>query len=249
MFGTGSIESNYALVCPDSRQLLYEWVAQIRKSVREYGERQAEFLTPSPSTSPTLLTSETSTAESPGGAAQKLAKLDLIREESGERITEEGATLSRDLSEAGRSPSERNSIAAGEGGSMRASSAASTDGSGEVTKDQDKAHSRRSTATALVPGSGSGAAGGGSTTGRGGAADMAMQFLNWEIKEAEVEVSERLGGGNYGEVFRGRLWGSDVAVKLLLADELTDEVRMAVPLAFLVESQVVHLLGIGCIER
>lgn len=45
----------------------------------------------------------------------------------------------------------------------------------------------------------------------------------WELSEDEVEVTERIGAGNFGEVFRGRLWGSDVAVKLMRATEVTSK--------------------------
>jgi len=45
----------------------------------------------------------------------------------------------------------------------------------------------------------------------------------WELSEDEVEVTERIGLGNFGEVFRGRLWGSDVAVKLMRTTEVTSK--------------------------
>ena len=47
----------------------------------------------------------------------------------------------------------------------------------------------------------------------------------WEVKEQDVQVIAKIGSGNFGDVFRGRLWGSDVAVKLLIAAVVTEEVR------------------------
>lgn len=47
---------------------------------------------------------------------------------------------------------------------------------------------------------------------------------NWEIQLDDVELEERIGKGAYGEVYRGRLWGTDVAVKRLLSATLTPEV-------------------------
>jgi hypothetical protein len=47
----------------------------------------------------------------------------------------------------------------------------------------------------------------------------------WEVKEEDVEVIDRIGGGNFGDVFRGRLWGCEVAVKLLVAAVVTEDVR------------------------
>lgn len=46
----------------------------------------------------------------------------------------------------------------------------------------------------------------------------------WEVKEADVAVSDRIGGGSYGDIFKGRYWGTDVAVKLIVAAVVTDEV-------------------------
>jgi hypothetical protein len=49
---------------------------------------------------------------------------------------------------------------------------------------------------------------------------------DWEVQEQDVQVIAKIGGGNFGDVFRGRLWGSDVAVKLLVAAVVTEEVRL-----------------------
>ncbi len=47
----------------------------------------------------------------------------------------------------------------------------------------------------------------------------------WEVLEQDVQVIAKIGGGSFGDIYRGRLWGSDVAVKLLLAAVVTEEVR------------------------
>jgi hypothetical protein len=46
----------------------------------------------------------------------------------------------------------------------------------------------------------------------------------WEVKDTDVEVFERIGGGSYGDIFRGKMWGTDVAVKLIVAAVVTEEV-------------------------
>lgn len=43
---------------------------------------------------------------------------------------------------------------------------------------------------------------------------------NGEIEYSALEIEEKIGGGNYGDVFRGRLWGTEVAIKQL---HTTDE--------------------------
>lgn len=37
----------------------------------------------------------------------------------------------------------------------------------------------------------------------------------WEISEDEITITDMIGKGSFGEVYKGRVWGSDVAVKLL----------------------------------
>lgn len=41
------------------------------------------------------------------------------------------------------------------------------------------------------------------------------QENRWEVDFSELIMDRRLGGGNYGDVFKARLWGTDVAVKRL----------------------------------
>lgn len=48
----------------------------------------------------------------------------------------------------------------------------------------------------------------------------------WEVREGEVEVADRIGGGSYGDIFRGRLWGTDIAVKLIVAAVATEDVSV-----------------------
>ena len=45
----------------------------------------------------------------------------------------------------------------------------------------------------------------------------------WEIDQNEIEVMEAIGSGAFGAVYRGRLWGSDVAVKTLHAAQQTED--------------------------
>jgi hypothetical protein len=48
----------------------------------------------------------------------------------------------------------------------------------------------------------------------------------WEVLEQDVQVIAKIGSGSFGDIYRGRLWGSDVAVKLLLAAVVTEEVGL-----------------------
>lgn len=45
--------------------------------------------------------------------------------------------------------------------------------------------------------------------------DFVVSQNTWEIAEDEVTISDRIGAGSYGEVYKGRVWGADVAVKIL----------------------------------
>lgn len=36
---------------------------------------------------------------------------------------------------------------------------------------------------------------------------------NWEIDYSALTIVEKIGEGAFGEVFKGRLWGTDVAIK------------------------------------
>ena len=75
----------------------------------------------------------------------------------------------------------------------------------------------------------------------------------WEISEDDVEIITSIGVGSYGEVYRGRLWGTDVAVKLLPAEaaaspDVMDSLRAEVAiLSQLRHPNVVLYLG-ACLD-
>jgi serine/threonine protein kinase len=63
----------------------------------------------------------------------------------------------------------------------------------------------------------------------------------WEIAEKDIEIIERIGTGSYGEVFRGRLHGTDVAVKLLSADGgVADDALVSLKAEVAILSQLRH---------
>jgi serine/threonine protein kinase len=65
----------------------------------------------------------------------------------------------------------------------------------------------------------------------------------WEINYDDLEIFERVGSGAHGEVFRGRLWGSDVAVKKLIAAnkaDIPDDVLTALKQEISILSQLRH---------
>lgn len=52
-------------------------------------------------------------------------------------------------------------------------------------------------------------------------------FVNtdhWRVHEREIEVLQRIGSGKFGDVFKGVLWGTDVAVKLLHAPQMEHDI-------------------------
>lgn len=72
--------------------------------------------------------------------------------------------------------------------------------------------------------------------GSGSAVGAAPPEDAWEVREGEVEVQDRIGGGSYGDIFKGNLWGTDVAVKLIVAAVVTEEVRACVLLPLMLLS-------------
>ncbi|RYE98581.1 MAG: protein kinase, partial [Methanobacteriota archaeon] len=62
----------------------------------------------------------------------------------------------------------------------------------------------------------------------------------WEIVEKDVEVVERIGRGAAGEVYRGRLWGTDVAVKLLVSAAITADLLSSLKAEVSILSQLRH---------
>eukprot|EP00898_Chlorokybus_atmophyticus_P007612 jgi/Chlat1/7852/Chrsp66S07298 len=51
-----------------------------------------------------------------------------------------------------------------------------------------------------------------------------MPFSGWEIEYADIQLGARVGTGSFGEVYRGVWRGTEVAVKLLLEQNITQEV-------------------------
>ena len=52
----------------------------------------------------------------------------------------------------------------------------------------------------------------------------------WEIDSNELEMGETLGTGGYGEVFRAKWRGTEVAVKMMAArDNLTKDMQRTLP--------------------
>ncbi|XP_024380362.1 probable serine/threonine-protein kinase SIS8 isoform X2 [Physcomitrium patens] len=50
-----------------------------------------------------------------------------------------------------------------------------------------------------------------------------MPFEEWDIDFAELRIGVRVGIGSFGEVFRGIWRGTEVAIKVMLEQDLTDE--------------------------
>ena len=68
----------------------------------------------------------------------------------------------------------------------------------------------------------------------------------WEIDYALLTIREKVGDGAFGEVFRGRLWGTDVAIKKLKdlhADVLDDLKREIAILSTLRHPNMVLYIG------
>ncbi len=90
--------------------------------------------------------------------------------------------------------------------------------------------------------------------GRGAAGKRSSLFTlsgaaQWEVEDDEVEMHGKLGKGQFGDVYKGRLWGTDIAVKLLVAAGLTDEVLSSLREEVAVLSSLRHphiVLFIGC---
>jgi len=78
--------------------------------------------------------------------------------------------------------------------------------------------------------------GGGASGGNAGAGGSET----WEISERDIDVVDRIGAGSFGEVYRGLLWGTDVAVKLLSASEVTQEVIDSLKAEVAILSQLRH---------
>jgi len=62
----------------------------------------------------------------------------------------------------------------------------------------------------------------------------------WEVDWSEVEVKEVVGQGSFGQVSRGALWGSEVAVKKLLCDDLSPAALRSLRKEVTILSQLRH---------
>jgi serine/threonine protein kinase len=62
----------------------------------------------------------------------------------------------------------------------------------------------------------------------------------WEISAKDLEIVEAIGSGAFGEVYRGRMWGTDVAVKLLPQGSVTDEALESLKAEVTILSQLRH---------
>lgn len=70
-----------------------------------------------------------------------------------------------------------------------------------------------------------------------------LSSSTWEVSETDIEVTERIGEGAFGDVFRGRLWGTDVAIKLVKdnsAAELGSDALKALRAEVSILSQLRH---------
>mmetsp|Transcript_51575 Transcript_51575/g.129377 ORF Transcript_51575/g.129377 Transcript_51575/m.129377 type:complete len:611 (-) Transcript_51575:33-1865(-) len=58
----------------------------------------------------------------------------------------------------------------------------------------------------------------------GKAGEMSLDDMSrWEIEPEEIELGQKLGGGAFGTVYRGRLRGKEVAIKRLNTQEIDEE--------------------------
>ena len=65
-------------------------------------------------------------------------------------------------------------------------------------------------------------------------------FVGYHLLLFCAQVINRIGAGNFGDVYRGRLWGSDVAVKLLTTATVTDDVLRSLKQEVSILSQLRH---------
>jgi serine/threonine protein kinase len=73
----------------------------------------------------------------------------------------------------------------------------------------------------------------------------------WEIDYSQIQLLEKAGDGAFGEVFRGRLWGTEVAVKTVKGD-ITPEALSDLKKEIAILSQLRHpnvVLYLGCCTK
>ena len=53
-----------------------------------------------------------------------------------------------------------------------------------------------------------------------GGGSKSEEGVQWEIDWDQITLIQRVGSGSFGDVYRGRLWGTEIAVKTLRTEEL-----------------------------
>lgn len=74
----------------------------------------------------------------------------------------------------------------------------------------------------------------------------------WEIDFELLNIQSKVGDGAFGEVFRGRLWGTDVAIKKLKSEQLTPQILQELKQEIAILSTLRHpnvLLYIGACTK
>lgn len=85
----------------------------------------------------------------------------------------------------------------------------------------------------------------------GPAAALADPPKEWEIDFKQIQILDKVGDGAFGEVFKGRLWGTEVAVKCIKGD-FTEKALSDLKKEMTILSQIRHpniVLYIGCCTK
>lgn len=70
--------------------------------------------------------------------------------------------------------------------------------------------------------------------------NIAEGDIKWELEPDSIKVGKRLGSGAFGEVFKGKLFGKEVAVKKLLNQNLDPEALAAFKKEVAIMSKLRH---------
>ena len=73
----------------------------------------------------------------------------------------------------------------------------------------------------------------------------------WEIEYSQIQILNKAGDGAFGEVFKGRLWGTEVAVKVIKGD-ITESALADLKKEISILSQIRHpniVLYLGCCTK